>query len=341
MNYDARPRGRLPRPRDHRRPRAARSRRTRRSLISCRLAVASSSTACRCRANRLMRTPARNACRSIASTPGFFKTMGIAIVRGRDFTAADQRRGSGRGDRQRDDGAAFLAGWQTPSASAFRSTAPTAHSAPSSASHATFRSTNSPSVRGRRHGCPTATTPGELVILAAHRLRPPAQVLREIEGAIRGIDANLPLYCGASGSRLRRRTSGWGARACQSFSTICGAVALALAGLGLYGVTAYGVRGGRVKSASAWRSARRTRTSLRLFVREGLQLASPRCHVGRAAGHRRDVRALRDVRRCLSGRSADARGLCRRYSSVRPCWPRTCRHAAPRGSIRSIALRTE
>ena len=111
---------------------------------------------------------------------------------------------------------------------------------------------------------------GELVILAASP-RPPAQVLREIEGVLRGIDPTFRSL-GASSSRyVAERLDG--ERALSKLLTICGAVALALAGLGLYGVTAYGVTrrtreiGVRVALGAAERDV------VRLFVREGLQLA--------------------------------------------------------------------
>ena len=201
---------------------------------------------------------------------GFFRTMGIAIVRGRDFTAADLVKGADAAivsatmaQRFWPDGDAIGQRFSVDGPDGpFRTVVGIARDVQIDE----FTERPWPAA-----WLPYGDDPGELVILAASP-RPPAQVLREIEGALRGIDANLPLYSARPvRDYVAERLDG--ERALSKLLTICGAVALALAGLGLYGVTAYGVTrrtreiGVRVALGAAERDV------VRLFVREGLQLA--------------------------------------------------------------------
>ena len=55
--------------------------------------------------------------------------------------------------------------------------------------------------------------------------------------------------------------SAWSVRAAAGLFSAFGVLALLLATIGVYGLKAYDVRGGRVRSASAWRSARPAATS--------------------------------------------------------------------------------
>ena len=98
-------------------------------------------------------------------------------------------------------------------------------------------------------------------------------MLREVEGVIRGLDRDLPVI---SSRPVREYVAERldGERALSKLLTICGAVALALAGLGLYGVTAYGVAR-RTREIGVRMALGADRSDvLRLFVGEGLQLAT-------------------------------------------------------------------
>lgn len=119
---------------------------------------------------------------------------------------------------------------------------------------------------------PYAAEAGELVILAASA-RPASQALREIEAVVRGIDAGLPLFSSRPVSAFvsERLDS---ERALSTLLTICGSVALALAGLGLYGVTAYGVTRRTREIGVRMALGADRRQVLRLFVHEGMRLAA-------------------------------------------------------------------
>ena len=113
---------------------------------------------------------------------------------------------------------------------------------------------------------------GEVVVVAASA-RPPAQVLREIEGVIHGLDRGLPLYLSRPmRAYVAERLDG--ERALSKLLAICGLVGIGLAALGLYGITAYGVAR-RTREIGVRMALGASRGDvLGLFVREGLQLAT-------------------------------------------------------------------
>jgi putative ABC transport system permease protein len=201
----------------------------------------------------------------------FFKTMGIAILRGRDFTAADLREGADAAivsetmaERFWPDGNAIgqrfsIDGGRGP----FRTIVGIARDVRIDE----FTERPWPAA-----WLPHGDEAGELVILASSP-RPASQVLREIDAAIRAIDADLPLYASRPvRDYVAERLDG--ERALSKLLTICGAVALALAGLGLYGVTAYSVTR-RTREIGVRMALGADRGDvLRLFVSEGLGLAA-------------------------------------------------------------------
>ena len=201
---------------------------------------------------------------------GFFATLEIPIVRGRDFTAADLRPGSDAAIVSETMVRRF---WPEGEAigQRFSIDGPTG---PFRTVIGVARDVRIDEFTERPWPAawvPYTEGPGELVILAAST-RPPAQVLREIESVMRGIDPDLPVITARPvRNYVAERLDG--ERALSKLLSICGAMALALAGLGLYGITAYGV-------------ARRTREIgvrmalgadrgdvLRLFVHDALRLA--------------------------------------------------------------------
>jgi len=119
---------------------------------------------------------------------------------------------------------------------------------------------------------PYETESGELVILASST-RAPAQVLREIEGVVRGLDPALPLVSSRPvRAYVAERLDG--ERALSRLLTICGVVALGLAALGLYGLTAYGVARRTREIGVRMALGADRRDVLGLFVREGLWLGA-------------------------------------------------------------------
>jgi predicted permease len=118
---------------------------------------------------------------------------------------------------------------------------------------------------------PHQKTAGEFAVLA-WSAQPAAQTLRGIERTVRALDPDLPVAAGRPLSAyVAERLDG--ERALSSLLSICGALALVLAALGLYGVMAFAVArrtheiGVRIALGASERDV------VRLFVGDGLRVA--------------------------------------------------------------------
>lgn len=118
---------------------------------------------------------------------------------------------------------------------------------------------------------PHGGEPGEIAVLVSSS-RPAAQVIREVEGVIRAVDPELPVF---SSRPLRQYVAERldGERALSRLLLLCGGLAVALAGLGLYGVTAYGVALRTREIGVRMALGAETGDVRGMFIREGLQFA--------------------------------------------------------------------
>lgn len=201
---------------------------------------------------------------------GFFRTMKIPILRGRDFTEADLQGGAD---------AAIVS--ETMARRVWADTDPIGQRFSIDGPNGPFRTvvgvardvqidefTERP---WSAAWLPHSGGAEEVVILAASP-RPASQVLQEIERIIHGLDANVPVY-------LPRPLSAYvaerldGERALSKLLAICGVLATTLAALGLYGITAFGVTRRTREIGVRMALGANQRDVVGMFVREGLRLA--------------------------------------------------------------------
>ena len=114
--------------------------------------------------------------------------------------------------------------------------------------------------------------PDEAVLLVASG-RPPGQILQEVARTIHAVDPDLATYQARPlrtyvGERMD------GERALSKLLTVCGVLAIGLAALGLYSLTAFGVANRRREIGVRMALGADPSDVVRLFVGDGLRLAA-------------------------------------------------------------------
>jgi putative ABC transport system permease protein len=114
--------------------------------------------------------------------------------------------------------------------------------------------------------------PAEVVVIASSP-RGAADVIREVGAAIRRIDADLPVY---DARPLREYVADRldGERALSALLSLCGGLALGLAGIGLYGIMAYAVACRTHEIGVRMALGAERRDVARLFLGDALRLAA-------------------------------------------------------------------
>ena len=96
--------------------------------------------------------------------------------------------------------------------------------------------------------------------------------MRALETDVRALDGSIAIFDPKTlDAHIAERMDG--ERGMSRMLSVAGAIALALAALGLYGVVAIPWPDGPGRSACAWRSARARPTVVRLFVADAARLA--------------------------------------------------------------------
>ena len=113
--------------------------------------------------------------------------------------------------------------------------------------------------------------PDEAVLLVASS-RPPAQILQEVARTVHAVDPDLATYQ-ARPLRAYVAERMDGERALSKLLTICGLLAITLAALGLYSLTAFGITNRRREIGVRMALGGDPSDVVRLFVGEGLRLA--------------------------------------------------------------------
>ena len=202
---------------------------------------------------------------------GFFSTMKIPILRGRDFTEADLARGADAAVISETMARRLWAN-ADPIGQRFSIDGP---GGPFRTVVGVARDVQVDEFTERPWSAAWFPHPGEAaeVAIVAASPRPASQILEEIEAVIRALDADLPVYLSRPlRSYVAERLDG--ERALSKLLTLCGGLAIGLAALGLYGVTAYGVAR-RTREIGVRMALGASRADvLRLFVREGLRMTA-------------------------------------------------------------------
>jgi putative ABC transport system permease protein len=200
--------------------------------------------------------------------PGYFRTMGIPLVRGRDLERSDAREGGGAVVVNEAFVARHLAG-REPLGMRF-SVGRSAYEIVGVAQNV------------RRFGItaddrphcyyPYPQRPTGYFTLVARTHGDAARVAAELRGAVRAVDAELPLRAARPLTRLVERATTLPRFSAVLLVTFAG-LALLLAGLGLYGVLAHGVARRTREIGVRMAIGARPRDIVRLFGREGLELS--------------------------------------------------------------------
>ena len=237
-------------------------------------------------------------------SPGFFATLGIDLVAGRDF-ARGRSRGIDTGrDRQRDPRAPVLAG-REPARPPHRRSGQALRDLRGGRRGARREVREPDRARSSLRVLPAGAGRSLQRDDAARPRRPGISLTDAIRRAARELDPALPLFQVETLADSLRRNSSF-RREGTLFVAAFGVLALVLAGVGLYGVVAFAVGERRREIGVRIALGARARDVVALFVRRGARLAAIGLAVGLRRDRRRDAPARRHAVRRHAPRPGDA-----------------------------------